>query len=458
VTRSGWRRAAATLALAAACYGNTLRNDFVWDDRLTAIAPAGLDAILTRRTGDYYRPVVMLSFAADRALWGTTPAGFHATNLVMHALTGVLVGELAVAMAIGEGGALAASLLFVAHPVQADAVAYVSGRTDVLCAVFLLAALLAWRRARTMLDGWAVATGVLVALALGCKEAAVLAPLVLLVPGAHPNPQPPRPIVPLGIATLWLVLWMGGGGPGVHLAGVAARLPAIAATALDYLRLLVWPSDLHLERFVPVAGWSAGVAIGMWAAVIAVALALALAARGAPGGWVLLALAAATYAPVSGIVPVYPAIADRALFAAEHFLYLPLCGLVPLVAAVAARRLPARAGAAGTLLCLAVWTPLVVARNRDWRDEATLFAHTLRYDPPAARVWYDLGNLRLAAGDSAEAERLYRAAIARAPRDAAAYLNLGIALGRQGRREEAMAAYAEAVRLDPKLADAFRRP
>jgi len=172
---------------------------------------------------------------------------------------------------------------------------------------------------------------------------------------------------------------------------------------------------------------------------------------------VLLALAVLAWLPTSGLVPVYPAIADRWLFAAEHFLYVPLCGLVPLGAAFVGERLPARAGAGLAAALLAVWVPLTVIRNRDWRDEETLFRQTLRWEPPAARVWYDLGNVRLAAGDPVEAERLYREAAARAPRDGAVRLNLGIALQRQGRRDEAAAEYAEALRLDPRLGDAFRR-
>lgn len=95
---------------------------------------------------------------------------------------------------------------------------------------------------------------------------------------------------------------------------------------------------------------------------------------------------------------------------------------------------------------------MTVERNRDWRDEDTLFRHTLAFDPPTARVWYNFANLRLTAGDLAEAERCYREAVARAPGDADVHWNLAIVLQRQGRAGEAMAHYREAVRLDPGLA------
>jgi hypothetical protein len=459
VSRDRWWRAAATVALAAACYGNTLANDFVWDDRLSAVAAADVGTVLGQRTGPYYRPVVMLSFVVDRAVWGTSAFGFHLTNLLAHAGVGILVGELALVLGATGGAALAASLLFVAHPVQTEAVSYVSGRTDVLCALFVLGALLVWRRARRAADGWAIASAALVLAALGCKETALLVPLVFLVPGAHPLTNSPSPWVPIAAAIVWAIGWALTAAPATELTGVGGRLPAVAAMGLEYARLLAWPSDLHLERFVVVPGRPLAMVAAQWATVMLLLAVLVRAASRVRGGSTALALALATYLPASGIVPVYPAIADRALFAAEHFLYLPLCALVPLLVVWAHRDLPdARVAAALVVVLLAAWMSLTIARNCDWRDEETLFTHTLRYDPPTARVWYDLGNLRLATGKPAEAERLYRAALVRDPRDAAIHLNLGIALQRQNRRVEAATYYEEALRLDPSLARAFQRP
>lgn len=323
----------------AALYGATLGYDLVWDDRLTAVAgaePHRPPAL------SYARPLVMWSFALDRALFGGAAWGFHLTNLVAHAAVAWLVGALAAALGAGAGVALASSLLFAAHPVQTEAVTYVSGRTDVLCALWALAGLLVWRRARRWADPWALGSSAAFLAALLCKEVAVLIPLVLLVRGSHPSrAMTPRPVLPLAVAVVWLAWFVAASPAAVSAAGLRARLPAIAVMALDYARLLAWPAGLHLERFVPVAGWSPAAAAGAWLGVALLALALVLLARRAAGGAVLLALAMAAYAPVSGVVPVYPAVASRVLFAAEHFLYLPLAGLAPLVAGAwppAARR------------------------------------------------------------------------------------------------------------------------
>jgi hypothetical protein len=455
---SAWLGAALVAGLVAAYYAPSLGNDFVWDDRLTAAAPPGLETILTERTGAYYRPVVMLSFVGDRQLWGLSPAGFRLTNLVCHLLVACLLLNLSRALGLTAGTALAAALVFAAHPVQTEAVTYISGRTDPLSALFILLALLAWRRARYVVDLAALGSGIAIAMALLCKEAAFLVPFVFLVKGLHPADRPPRPIVPMAVALVWLVVWAGSG-EGVRFGGFLERLPAVGIAALTYLRLLVWPSDLHLERFVAVPGWPTALTVSVWAALGLIGGALLWASRRVPGGAVWLALAVATYLPVSGLVPIHPAIADRALFAPEHFLYLPLLGLTPLVTATAAAMWPLTLRPAAPFvlgLTLAAWGAVVVDRNRDWRNEETLFRQTLRYDPPAARVWFNLANLRLADGDLREAEQLYRAALARQEDDPAAHLNLGITLQRTGRLADAERHYRHAMSLDPTNAQAYR--
>jgi hypothetical protein len=454
--REAWLRAGLVLVAGALLYGNTLANELVWDDRLTAAAAADDPlAALARPTGSYYRPVVMPSFALDAALWGSAPAGFHATNLVCHVAVAWLVGGLAAALGASPGTALASALVFAAHPVQTEAVAYVSGRTDLLCALFVLLGLLAWRRSVRATDRFAVACAAAFAFALLSKEAAAAVPLVLLLPGAHPGPAPPRPVLPLLVAALWWVAWLTAAPSGIALDGVSARLPAVAIAALGHAWLLVWPADLHLERFVAVPGWSVGTTLAAWSAMGAGLLALLLLARRAPGGALLLALAALSYAPVSGIVPVYPAIAARALFTAEHFLYLPLVGLVPLaVGALATRRPP---GAPALLIALLLaWGLVVVDRNRDWRSEESIFRDTLRHDPPAARVWFNLGNRALADGRLDEAERLYEAALVREPNDGGTHLNLGVVHQRRGHLADAERHYRAAAASVPPPADASR--
>jgi hypothetical protein len=440
-------------------YAEALRAGFVWDDLLTAVPPRPLRDALLEPTGSWYRPLVMASFALDRALWGPSPFGFHLTNVLLHVAVAGCLGTLARAAGLGAGASLAAALVFLAHPVQTEGVTYVSGRTDVLAALMALAGLLAWRRARSTCDRWALASAAALGGALLCKEAAVLLPLALLVPGAHPGPARPRPVLPAAVAALWALAFAGASGPAAALGALPARVPAIGVAALGYVRLLLWPSDLHLERFTPVPGWSPAAAAAAWAALAALGVGAVAAARRVHGGTFFLAVALLAYAPVSGVVPVYGAVADRVLFTPEHFLYLPLLGLAPLAVATAARLWPpraARALPAALAVVLVAWGAVVADRNRDWRDEETLFRHTLRWNPPSARVWFNSGNVALAAGRLEEAERLYREALAREPGDGAAHLNLAITLERRGDARGAEDEYRRAIASDPRLEGAYR--
>lgn len=102
------------------------------------------------------------------------------------------------------------------------------------------------------------------------------------------------------------------------------------------------------------------------------------------------------------------------------------------------------------------WGSVVIARNRDWRSEESIFRDTLRYDPPAARVWFNLGNLELAAGNLAEARRLFEAARARDARDVAIHFNLAITLQRLGAYAEAETEYQRTIDMAPRLVEAYR--
>jgi hypothetical protein len=455
------RRGRATLVVlwVALLYGGTLRNGFVWDDQLLALSPPALSTVLTQRTGAYYRPLVMLSFHADRALWGDRAAGHHLTNLAAHAATSVLVGELATAVGLAPGPALIAALAFAAHPAQTDAVSYVSGRTDILCALFMLIALLLWRRARRPFDGAAFASALTFAAALLCKEVAAPLAFVWGLPGAHPARDAPRPLLVLGVAATWAIGYVATGRVPAMASTLGERTPGIVMTAASYLQLLVWPVGLHVERFVAAGGWSAATLVATTLLLAAVGVLLAAAARRTVGGWLLLGVVLATYAPASGLIPIYPAIARHWLFAPEHFLYLPLVGLMPLLVGTAASSLPpaARRSAVGlAVIVLCTWAVLVVERNRAWRDEETLFRNAVAYDPPTSRVWFNLGNLELARGRLDEAARLYGQALARAPHDAAVHLNLGIVRQRQGRSAGAEHHYRLAIQIEPRHRDAAR--
>jgi pimeloyl-ACP methyl ester carboxylesterase len=150
--------------LASLAYLPTLKYGFVWDDRALIVDNQDLDAPSPARffgqsfthwwakkglvPDAYYRPLVMTSFWLDHKAWGTNPYGFHLTNVLLNTIASVLVAALLVELLGRSWPAFVAGLVFALHPAHVESVAFVSGRTDVMMAVFVLLAFLALGRYR----------------------------------------------------------------------------------------------------------------------------------------------------------------------------------------------------------------------------------------------------------------------------------------------------------------------
>lgn len=189
--------ASASAALAVLLYATSLDNPFVYDDfRLIVENPAiqNLSSVLTVLARDMTRPVVALSYVADTAIWGTSPFGYHLTNVLLHALNVVLAYWVAFLAADDwrrNGGgthgfapsptvvATVTSVLTAAHPVMTQAVGYVTARSELLYGTFFLAALLAARTWMRVGGWWRAITIPLWLLALLSKETAGMLPVVL---------------------------------------------------------------------------------------------------------------------------------------------------------------------------------------------------------------------------------------------------------------------------------------
>jgi hypothetical protein len=126
--------------------------------------------------GEYYRPLVSLSFAFDSALWGARTAGYHSTNLALHVVNGLLAVRLLERLGLASRAALLGGLAFVAHPLGTIAAVWFSERTDGMMAVFYLAVLVVLLASPFTLRR-ATAVLALATLALGCKEMAVTLPV-----------------------------------------------------------------------------------------------------------------------------------------------------------------------------------------------------------------------------------------------------------------------------------------
>src|SRR3989441_12974604 len=122
------------------CYANSLGNEFVFDDFLLVLGNKRIQIINSSLLLNSYRPIRDISYAIDYAIWGERAFGFHLTNLVIHAANVLLVFVLIRRFAESLLTATLAALIFAVHPIQTDAVTYISGRRDLLFTFFYLLA------------------------------------------------------------------------------------------------------------------------------------------------------------------------------------------------------------------------------------------------------------------------------------------------------------------------------
>ena len=160
------RPLAILVALAVIVYANALRNGFALDDiPIVAENPVvrsigNVGSIFgtnywsrggTETIGDptLYRPLTVFTYAIDHAMWGESAAGFHATNIVLHAVTTAVVFLIALELLATLGAAFAAAAIFAVHPIHTEAVTSVIGRAEVLATLFFLLAFWVLRQRTT---------------------------------------------------------------------------------------------------------------------------------------------------------------------------------------------------------------------------------------------------------------------------------------------------------------------
>jgi len=195
------------LALTAIAYLATLQFQFVYDDESQIVGNQLIEQwhyvpfyfhiqvwahVNPHQAGNYYRPIFMLWMRLNQAVFGYRPFCWHLTTVFMHVLATFFVFKLAQRLSRRDDIALITSLIFGLHPVHIEAVAWVSGVTEALFAVLLIASFLCfldWRENRPNARTYSL---VLYALAIFSKETAVLMmPLVFAYAWLYPQEEHP---------------------------------------------------------------------------------------------------------------------------------------------------------------------------------------------------------------------------------------------------------------------------
>lgn len=429
---SSKRRLDAALALAVAAvtvlvFWTCARNGFVSSDDpqfmmrpFPGLGLADLRGMFTTFYFSNYVPLSLLSFSIDRALWGTNPAGYHLTNVLLHAANAFLFYFLSrELLSFGGQGkeerwpAAAAALFFALHPLRVQSVAWVSERRDVLCGFFFLLSLWFWLRSFRpgRLRGLPGKSWSLVCflLSLLAKAAAIPMVFVLLLLDVWPLERSLKSrgvwtekLPFAALAALFAALAVAAQGSGGGLVAAAKveplqRLNQIGIGLVFYLGKLLWPSNLALYEWHwgPVRS---AVLIGGAATLLLFLLAWRSRSLRTPllAAWIYQAV---MLAPVLGIVTIgHELVADR-------YSYLSGLGWALLFGAgvrlMGRRSRPiAAALAAGLLVDLAAATR---AQIPVWRDSVSFWKQVARVDPYSLAARPSLASALVAQGRTGEA-------------------------------------------------------
>jgi len=456
---------AALAFVAATLYLPTLFADFAWDSQIQVRYDTfihdlrNLPAVLSLRVLsmdvlDFNRPTQLLSLMADAALWGKHPFGYHLTSLLLHAAVTVLLFWFCRRLAT-TWSAFTVALLFAVHPVNCEAVAEVGYREDLLATLFVLAGLnCAAAFGATWRSG--VSCGLCLLLAIGAKESAVAAPLlVALYWWWFRRHEPRKPWLWL-IATAALLV---GGFVAARFAlapehsAVFTQKPAPLEKTLAgtlsvqariwavYFRQTVWPKDLCAD-YGPysIRHFDVGLSCLLIVAIIA--------AQGF-GAWRnrVFALGAAIFwlglLPASNFIPLYRPMADR-------YLYLPLTGLALMLTPLLARF---RIGLWAAVLAAVPLAIVSFQQEKIWRDDVALWTATARTNPASYVAPNNLGCALVIRDRPREAiPHLERAIKLTRGEKADPYAFLALALDALERKPEADEAFKKAVALDARFA------
>jgi tetratricopeptide (TPR) repeat protein len=465
-----------------------------WDDNknLTenpawrGLGRAELRWMFTATLMGHWIPLTWVSFGVNYVLGGLEPWGYHAGNLLLHAVNAGLfyfvarrllgaVGAAGPAQAGGERGevvlgAAVAALVFGVHPLRVESVAWVTERRDVLCGFFVMLAVLAWLKAveggGRPRGGWWAASIAAYSAALMSKTAAVpLAPALLLL-DAYPLGRLSRlgwrrclvektPHVFLAAAASAVALFAVSRGSTLTSYaeyGPAARLAMVFYSLAFYPWKFLWPEGLSPMYELPArVSLLEGRFLGPAVAVVGGTAVLVVLRRRWPGGLAAWGYSALMLLPVSGVV--------HAGFQLAHDRYSYLSGLGFALLVGGAAGWVWRAGAPGALRpvmarallgTLAVVLLILAAgswrQSKVWHDSETLWRWAAETDPSCMLCLSNLG-LALLERRPGEAEVLFRQAVALRPSSPVARANLGTALVRQGRDPEAAVQFGEALRL-----------
>ncbi|GFO70418.1 O-GlcNAc transferase [Geomonas limicola] len=433
------------------------------------LSAAGLAWAFTSTAMSNWHPLTWLSHMIDVQFFGLDPRWHHLTSVFLHAVTVVVLFMLLEGMTGALWQSFFVALLFAVHPLHVESVAWVAERKDVLSCLFGLISLSCYvRYVKTPGARWYLASLLLFVASLMSKPMLVTLPLVMLLLdywpldryGCDPSTNATLPVLRLAREKIPFFVFSALSSAitvySQHKGGAMATLDKVPVTArienaliawVKYIFLMVWPQDLAILYPFPkhLVLWQAAAA-GI--VLVIISTAVVRYRRRFPyllTGWFWYFI---TLLPVIGLVTVGgQSMADRYTYFPLIGLFVACCWLIPdLMQGWQHRQvvLAVLAPLVFSLLTAVTWRQLGY-----WKDDFSLFRHTLEVTSDNYLILNNYGIALDAKGNHAEAFRYFNEAVQVNPRSAMAYSNLGsVSLG-WGKLDDAVQNYTKALEINP---------
>lgn len=504
-------------------YSFNLNNQLFWDDddwiiNNNFVHTIGWDNIkfwLTHNTlagvglqSNYYRPFLFFTFAINYVISGIKPFGYHLLSNLIHIANGILIFLLFKRFNLGISKdstlvvAFLTALVFIIHPLQTEAVTYISGRGDVLVTFFMLLALYLWtndlegRYGKTVdnrhrPDSKAIEdprwnrdkSAILrflsltaMVLALLSRETGIIFPFLLMffyiaflskygfiysVKKAFYEALPYFGIVLVyGILRLTVLNFQNTlnfyTAPNLYSENLHYRLFTFMHVLVDYFKLLFVPINLHMERSMTVhtSLFQWPVWLGTLIVFGILTTLYCLYKNRHPDfkiwlfGWGVFFI---SLGPVSGITPINALIY-------EHWLYLPMVGFWLIVSyyfvklfdyLIKNKNVVGRWSlVVGLAIYLSFFAYQSIQRNILWGDRLNFYLDIIKYEPDSVRINNNVGNIYYNKKDVENAEKYYKIAASGEGTFAQPYFNLGTILQFRGDIDGAIKLYEKAIEID----------
>jgi protein O-mannosyl-transferase len=493
------------LALAIfAVYGRSLEAPFVFDDGPSVLTNPSIKELFPLfgpsagttplrpppQLSTSGRPLVNLMLAVNYRFGGLNPFGYHLLNVVIHSLAAMLLFAIlrrSLRLEYFQGRfdrvadplAWLVALVWALHPLQTEAVEYITQRTELMMGLFYLATMYASMRYFTVASGgrkatWCVLASLACLLGMACKEVMVTAPVMVLcyertfIAGSFRKSLQNSWRLYLGLACGWLLLLaLNYGGPRSHTTGFGASTTFYSwwltqAKVLEiYLKLTFWPWPLVIHYQMPLVT----APLAVWPSLLVVAILIVNTvirfaqrrATGYLGVWFFVILSPTLIVPILTEV------------AAERRMYLPLAAIVALVIvggfallqsvlsreSAAPEKLPVSGPLAITSACALIVAGVfaLVSSHRltAYATNVALWQDAVIHQPDNFMVLSNLASSLMLAGQEPEAAKYFDQALPMNP--AHIQLKWGHALIRIGQPDQAVAHLEELVRLAPNSAE-----